>query len=96
MPTYAYRCTECDHEFDVFKKKATAPRARKCPACGGRAEPVITGGAGFLFKGEGFYATDYRSEEYRKKAKGESEAKPAEGTEKAETKPEPKETKGDG
>lgn len=80
MPTYAYKCPECEHEFDVFKKKATKPRARKCPACGKRARPVITGGAGFLFKGEGFYITDYRSQEYRKRAKSETGSPESDGT----------------
>lgn len=71
MPTYAYRCAKCDHEFEVFAKISGRPRARKCPACGGRAIQQISGGAGFLFKGEGFYTTDYRSEEYRSKAAAE-------------------------
>lgn len=82
MPTYVYRCPECDHAFEDFQTKISdRPRTRKCPACGGRARREISGGAGFLFKGEGFYATDYRSEEYRKKADAEKgEAKPAEGS----------------
>jgi putative FmdB family regulatory protein len=79
MPTYAYRCTKCDHEFEAFEKITARPRARKCPVCGGRAERVISGGAGFLFKGEGFYITDYRSEEYRSRAREEKDtaAEPA-------------------
>ncbi len=79
MPTYAYRCTKCEHEFEAFEKITARTRTRKCPVCGGRAERVISGGAGFLFKGEGFYITDYRSEEYRSRAKEEKEtaAEPA-------------------
>ncbi len=73
MPTYVYRCTECEHEFEVFAKMSDQPRARKCPVCGARAQRQISGGAGFLFKGEGFYITDYRSEEYRNKAKADRE-----------------------
>lgn len=79
MPTYAYRCTKCDHEFEAIEKITARARTRKCPVCGGRAQRVISGGAGFLFKGEGFYITDYRSEEYRSRAKEErdSAAEPA-------------------
>ena len=71
MPTYAYECIACGHTFDVFSKITAKATARKCPVCGGRAKRQITGGAGFLFKGEGFYVTDYRSEEYRSKEKAE-------------------------
>ena len=71
MPTYAYECTACGHTFDVFSKMSAKPTRRKCPVCGGRANRQISGGAGFLFKGEGFYVTDYRSEEYRSREKAE-------------------------
>ncbi|MDX1622512.1 MAG: zinc ribbon domain-containing protein [Gemmatimonadota bacterium] len=78
MPTYVYECPSCGHEFERFLKKMDdRARTRKCPSCGKRARRRISGGAGFLFKGEGFYATDYRSEEYRSKA--ESERKKASG-----------------
>ena len=79
MPTYAYRCTKCEHEFEAIEKITSRARERKCPVCGGRAQRVISGGAGFLFKGEGFYTTDYRSEEYRSRAKEERDtaAEPA-------------------
>ncbi len=74
MPTYVYRCADCGHEFEIFHKSIPSrPRARKCPVCGGKARTRITGGAGFLFKGEGFHTTDYRSQEYRSKAKAEKE-----------------------
>ncbi|MGH7543827.1 MAG: FmdB family zinc ribbon protein [Gemmatimonadota bacterium] len=71
MPTYAYECTACGHNFDVISKMSAKPTPRRCPVCGGRANRQITGGAGFLFKGEGFYITDYRSEEYRSREKAE-------------------------
>lgn len=71
MPTYGYECSSCGHMFDVFSKITAKPSSRKCPVCGGRAHRQISGGAGFLFKGEGFYITDYRSEEYRSKEKAE-------------------------
>lgn len=69
MPTYDYRCP-AGHEFERFQRMSDDPRA-ECPECGKEAERVISGGAGFLFKGEGFYITDYRSEEYKKKASAE-------------------------
>lgn len=70
MPTYDYRCPE-GHQFELFQKMSDDPVA-ECPECGKAAERVISGGAGFLFKGEGFYITDYRSEDYKKKAAKES------------------------
>ena len=72
MPTYVYRCRDCGRQFEHFEKMTSTRKSRKCPACGGRAERQISGGAGFLFKGEGFYITDYRSAEYRSKHKAES------------------------
>jgi putative FmdB family regulatory protein len=74
MPTYEYRCPE-GHTFERFQRISEDPVA-DCPDCGAAAERMISGGAGFLFKGDGFYITDYRSEEYKKKAARE---KPSEG-----------------
>ena len=71
MPTYHYRCTQCGHEFEEFQKITDEPLS-KCPQCGGKPQRLISGGAGLLFKGEGFYITDYRSEGYKKAAKNES------------------------
>ena len=70
MPTYEYRCAK-GHSFDLFQKMSDPPAAT-CPECGSAAERVVSGGAGFVFKGAGFYITDYRSEDYRKKAQTES------------------------
>lgn len=85
MPTYDYRCPN-GHEFELFQRISDEPEA-DCPECGASAERQISAGAGFLFKGEGFYITDYRSDDYRKKAsaeggasaekKGSSESKPS-------------------
>lgn len=58
MPTYEYRCTECTHEFEKFQKITDDPIAI-CPECGGAVEKLIGMGGGILFKGPGFYATDY-------------------------------------
>lgn len=70
MPTYDYRCRECGRDFEVFQRMSDRPGA-SCPACGAAAERLISGGAGLLFKGDGFYITDYRSKEYREKARAE-------------------------
>lgn len=69
MPTYDYECPE-GHRFEVFQRISDEPGA-ECPECGAQAKRLISGGAGFLFKGEGFYITDYRSDEYKKKASSE-------------------------
>lgn len=57
MPTYEYACPE-GHEFELFQKITDKPRA-KCPSCGKAAQRKISGGAGLVFKGSGFYITDY-------------------------------------
>ena len=66
MPTYEYRCPK-GHEFEKFQRMSEPPVA-ECPECGKPAERVLSGGAGLLFKGQGFYITDYRSESYKKAA----------------------------
>ena len=73
MPTYDYRCRKCQHLFELFHsiKDSTAKR---CPRCRGKAERVPTAGAGILFKGSGFYITDYRSRDYQEKARKEKSA----------------------
>jgi putative FmdB family regulatory protein len=70
MPTYEYECLEEGHRFEEFQSISEAP-IEVCPVCGGRARRLISGGAGILFKGSGFYQTDYRSESYRKAEKAE-------------------------
>lgn len=72
MPTYEYLCDSCGYEFEQFQP-ITAKPVRKCPECGRlRARRRITGGAGVLFKGSGFYQTDYRSKSYQEAAKKEN------------------------
>jgi putative FmdB family regulatory protein len=75
MPTYEYICDSCQHQFERFQSIKARP-VRKCPKCGKLSvQRLIGAGAGIIFKGSGFYETDYRSDSY-KKAK-ESETKPA-------------------
>jgi len=81
MPTYVYRCRK-GHTFELFHS-ISDESPKRCPRCRSGAKRVPAGGAGFLFKGSGFYATDYRSSGYREAAKREREgaagSKPAEG-----------------
>ncbi|MBM3246039.1 MAG: zinc ribbon domain-containing protein [Candidatus Omnitrophica bacterium] len=63
MPTYDYECTQCRHSFEVSQKITAAPLA-KCPKCGFQLRRLIGKGAGIIFKGSGFYATDYRKKSH--------------------------------
>lgn len=75
MPTYEYACTKCGRQFEQFQSMRDEP-LKKCPSCGKPAlKRLVGGGAGLIFKGSGFYITDYKN----KGAKGGGEsAKPAE------------------
>jgi putative FmdB family regulatory protein len=74
MPTYEYRCEDCGNGLEVFQW-FNEPPLLECPLCRkGRLRRLFGGGAGFIFKGPGFYTTDYRSEDYKRKAKEEKEA----------------------
>jgi len=78
MPTYEYECTKCGHHFDVFQPITSKPLRRLATPCGGCGEKttirrLISGGGAVLFKGSGFYETDYRSDGYKKAAKAETE-----------------------
>jgi putative FmdB family regulatory protein len=75
MPTYEYRCS-AGHAFEQFQRMSEEP-LRKCPQCGAPAERILSTGAGLLFKGSGFYITDYRSDSYKKAADADSGPKPA-------------------
>lgn len=70
MPTYAYECP-AGHEFERFERKMSEPSRAKCPECGKMARRQISGGAGLLFKGSGFYITDYRKGPETKTEKGD-------------------------
>lgn len=88
MPTYDYRCSGCGHEFEEFQSITAAP-LKKCPACNKRTlQRLIGTGGGIIFKGSGFYETDYRSASYRRAA--EAEKTPA--ASKSDTKSDSKET----
>ena len=73
MPTYQYKCPHCEHEFEEFQSITEDP-VKKCPQCGKKPRRIITGGAGFLLKGSGFYTTDYRSESYKAAAKKDKDS----------------------
>lgn len=75
MPTYDYVCAACDHTFELFQSMS-APVKKKCPKCGQlKLQRQIGTGAGVIFKGSGFYETDYRSESYRKAAEADKPEK---------------------
>ena len=71
MPTYDYQCDACQHRFELFQS-ITADPIKKCPECGkNKVRRLISAGAAVLFKGSGFYTTDYRSSSYKKAAAAE-------------------------
>lgn len=95
MPTYEYVCTACKHPFEKFQRMSEDPVA-PCPECNAPAERKLSGGAGLLFKGSGFYITDYRSDNYKKSEKsegGSSGGKSESSSSKSESKSESKESK---
>ena len=74
MPTYDYVCDACDHKFELFQSIKADPE-KKCPQCGKRKlRRLIGAGAAIVFKGSGFYQTDYRSESYKKRAEADKPA----------------------
>jgi len=60
MPTYVYKCNNCDDIFEVFQKISDEP-LKRCPVCNGELKRLISGGSGVIFKGSGFYTTDYKN-----------------------------------
>ncbi len=73
MPTYEYQCEKCGLVFEEFQS-ISAPPLTKCkkPDCDGPVKKLFSPGAGFLFKGSGFYITDYRSDSYKKQARADN------------------------
>ncbi|MBI4549396.1 MAG: zinc ribbon domain-containing protein [Candidatus Omnitrophica bacterium] len=76
MPTYEYECAKCGGTLEKFQSMTEKP-LKKCPSCGGSTlKRLIGAGAGIIFKGSGFYQTDYRSESYKKKQKEDTCSNP--------------------
>ena len=74
MPTYEYKCDNCEHLMEVFQSITASPK-KKCPACGKlKLKRLLGTGAGLIFKGSGFYETDYRSDSYKKGAENAKKA----------------------
>ena len=96
MPTYEYECLKCGHRFEIFQKMTDRPRKR-CPKCRGKVRRLVGSGAGMIFKGSGFYVTDYRSQSYKDQKKKESGVPPKVKDEsKPKAKPKPGSGGGDG
>ena len=70
MPTYGYKCKKCGYKFEQFQSMSDI-HLKKCPECGGKIERLIGTGGGLIFKGSGFYITDYRSDSYKKAQKAD-------------------------
>ncbi len=93
MPTYDYICSDCNAEWELFQSIKAKP-VRKCPECGKlKAKRQIGTGAGVIFKGSGFYQTDYRSASYKKGADAAKKAEKAASSSKSESKDKKTETK---
>ena len=74
MPTYEYECDACKHKFDEFQSMSD-PKLKKCPKCGkSKLRRLFGTGAAVIFKGSGFYQTDYRSKSYQDAAKAEKDS----------------------
>lgn len=73
MPTYEYECTKCGHSFERFQSMKDEP-LKRCPKCRCKVRRLVGSGAGIIFKGSGFYQTDYRSSNYNDAAKKEKTA----------------------
>lgn len=90
MPTYDYECKGCGHKFEHFQSITSEP-LKKCPECNKNTLKRLIGtGAGIIFKGSGFYATDYRSDSYKAGAKADSATTSSSSEKKTETKTESK------
>lgn len=90
MPTYEYMCTKCGRKFEMLQSITAPPKKRPdepCAGCGERApiRRLISGGGAVLFKGRGFYETDYRSESYKQAAKADKEPASTSSSDSAKT-----------
>ncbi|MCP4888252.1 MAG: zinc ribbon domain-containing protein [Rubripirellula sp.] len=87
MPTYDYECDACGHTFELFQNINDSVK-RKCPECKkNKLKRLFGSGAAIVFKGSGFYQTDYRSEGYKKAAKADSKKSESSSSKKSESKP---------
>ena len=88
MPTYDYECDACGHSFELFQS-ISEPVKKKCPECGKpKLRRLFGTGAAVMFKGSGFYQTDYRSDSYKKAAEKDKPASDSKSESKSESKPE--------
>jgi putative FmdB family regulatory protein len=72
MPTYDYKCTQCGYDFEMFQSMSE-DHIKKCPECEGIVRRLVGGGSGLIFKGSGFYLTDYgKGKDQKKKADGQN------------------------
>lgn len=85
MPTYVYECRKCGHQFDKFQAISASP-LKSCPECKGRVARMLTTGSGIIFKGSGFYQTDYKKSAHSAPAAEKADTKKTESS-KSDTKP---------
>jgi len=87
MPTYEYECTKCGYTFEKFQRMSEEP-LKRCPKCRCKVKRLIGSGAGIIFKGSGFYETDYRSKSYSEaKKRDESSVSSSSASSKKSSKP---------
>lgn len=92
MPTYDYQCDACQHEFELFQS-ISEPVKRKCPECGKlKLRRLFGTGAAVVFKGSGFYETDYRSDSYKKAAEKDKKSQESSDSKKSDSKKKDKST----
>lgn len=88
MPTYQYKCLKCGHDFELFQKMNDEP-VKECPECKGDVKRLLGAGAGTIFKGSGFYHTDYKNAKTDSKSESKTETK----SESKPAKPKPSDSK---
>ena len=87
MPTYDYICKKCDHTFEYFQTMSDAP-LENCPKCKGKVRRLVSGGSGLIFKGSGFYLTDYVKKDSSEKKEESTDSKKSKKEQKKEQKKE--------
>jgi putative FmdB family regulatory protein len=86
MPTYEYKCSKCEEIFEFFQKMTDEPM-KKCPVCSGKLSRLISGGVGVIFKGSGFYTTDYKNASQKSDVSTKKDSEKKETTDKTQTSP---------